>query len=490
MSAHLRPGRAGRTGPALGRRRRGLALTRRLFVGLVIGLATVLLLGWTGLVPAAGAGQRPAKTPIEHFIMLMQENHSFDNYFGTYPGADGLPADICMPVDPFAGRTGACVRPFRIGDNDVQMDDPDHSDETHRLQYNQGLMNGFVYALNRRGQDGRLAMGYYDGRDLPYYWNIADEYVLFDRFFSSASGGSFINHFYWVAAAPGGRGAADQALLAATPTIFDRLQENGVTWKFYIQNYDPELTYRTAHLYPGNRSSQVIWAPLLSIDRFLDDPVLNRGIVDLEEYYLDLHRGTLPQVAFIVPSGPSEHPPSSLLSGQRFVKSLLQALMKSPYWSRSAFLWTYDDWGGWYDHVPPPNVDDHGYGFRVPALLVSAYARPGVIDHTELDYTSALKFIEENWGLAPLATRDAAANSIVGAFDFEQPPRPARFVPFARDVATVRGEPRRDVIYIAYGSALLLATGFLIGAQVWSPVLALRRARRPDALESPGRGTL
>src|SRR5690606_34072468 len=132
---------------------------------------------------------------------------------------------------------------------------------------------GFVYALNLRNQDGRLAMGYYDEEDLPYYWNIADEYVLFDNFFSSVHGGSFENHVFWVAASTGMKEGVDlQESLADTPTIFDRLQEAGISWKFYVQNYEPELNYRTAHLYPANRASQVTWVPLLNFDRFLDDP--------------------------------------------------------------------------------------------------------------------------------------------------------------------------------------------------------------------------
>ena len=119
-------------------------------------------------------GYAPTSTPIKHLIFLMQENHSFDNYFGTYPGADGIPSDTCMPVDPFNDNNTECVEPFRIGDNEVELADPDHSDMTHKIQYNEGKMNGFVHALNIRNQDGRLAMGYYDAQELTYYWTIVD----------------------------------------------------------------------------------------------------------------------------------------------------------------------------------------------------------------------------------------------------------------------------------------------------------------------------
>jgi phospholipase C len=201
----------------------------------------------------------------------------------------------------------------------------------------------------------------------------------------------------------------------------------------------------------------VIWVPLLNMDRFIDDPELSSHIVDLKEYYADLQQGTLPAVAYIVPSGKSEHPPQYPGSGQSFIKGLLQELMRSDSWNSSAFVMAYDDWGGWYDHVPPPQVDANGYGLRVTALMVSPYARQAYIDHTTYDFTSILKFIENNWGLAPLATRDAAANDIAPAFDFTQAPRPAQYLPLAREtIAPVKQAPTM-IIYGAYSVALLLA---------------------------------
>jgi len=458
-------------------------------------LSSMVLLALVAILPAAlvpgraaaQAADPPTSTPIKHFLFLMQENHSFDNYFGTYPGANGIPEGTCIPVDPTDPANAECIRPFRIGDNDVEMDDPDHSDQTHRLQYNAGRMDGFVYALNQRNQEGRLAMGYYDDRELPYHWNIADNFVLFDAFFSSASGGSFINHMYWVAAAPGvAESEAElQAVLAGTPTLFDRLEESGISWKVYVQNYEPRLTYRTLHEFPGNRASQVIWMPLLNFDRFIDDPNLNGKIVDMSEYYADLNHGTLPAIAYLVPSGPSEHPPSSLRSGQRFVRSLIQALMQSQYWEKSAFLYSYDDWGGWYDHVPPPQVDEYGYGFRVPALLVSAYAKKGYIDSTVLDYTSAIKFIQENWGIEPLAERDARANSFMNVFDFTQPPRQPAIIPFERPTNTQQAEPRRSAIFFAYGTALLAALG-LAGIAFRPPLQPPHRQEVAAGAQGPG----
>jgi phospholipase C len=179
-----------------------------------------------------------------------------------------------------------------------------------------------------------------------------------------------------------------------------------------------------------------------------------KHVVNLDEFFDDLKNGTLPAVAYIAPAGPSEHPPQHPQAGQRFIRSLITELMRSEFWYNSAFMWTYDDWGGWYDHVPPPQVDAYGYGFRAPALLVSAYAKRGYIDSTLADFTSILRFIEDNWQLPSMAERDANANSIAGAFDFSQPPREPQFL------TTERGEQakppsRRAAVYFIY--ALLVA---------------------------------
>ena len=398
-------------------RRRTLATALRL--GLLTTVAASML---TATTPAAQADPRPS-TPIEHFVFLFQENHTFDNYFGTRPGVDGIPPGTCMPV--VAGTKKPCVKPMHLGGRAVT--DLGHTEEAFRRQYNGGRMDGFVESNSDHEQDGSIAMGYYDDRDLPYYWNIADEYVLFDRFFSSAFGGSVKNHMYAVAAHPGATGEREQIPADGwgdLPTIFDRLDEAGITWKFYIQNYDPEITFRTRDkVEEVDRAAQVIWAPVLAFGRYLDDPETFSRIVDMEEYYEDVANGTLPAVSYLVPSGASEHPPGSIQAGQRFVRSLLNELMRSTLWDRSAFLWSYDDWGGWYDHVPPPRVDDHGLGFRVPALLVSPYARRGFVGSETSEFSSVLAFIERNWGLEPLTRRDAETSDLMYAFDFDRPPR-------------------------------------------------------------------
>ena len=163
--------------------------------------------------PDTGHHAPRPRTPIEHLIVVMQENHTFDNYFGTYPGADGTPPGTCLPTNPNAAGGSSCVAPFHfssdgahteLADNELQAIDLAHNEDTFQEQYNNGRMDGFVYALDRRNQAGSVAMGHYDDSDLPFYWNLADEYVLFDHFFSSVSGGSFLNHLFWIAGASGG----------------------------------------------------------------------------------------------------------------------------------------------------------------------------------------------------------------------------------------------------------------------------------------------
>lgn len=422
-------------------------------------LAILLGAGQFGLAQAAGPQQ--AATPIQHLLVMMQENHTFDNYFGTYPGADGLPAGVQMPVNPADPKSGF-VTPWHIGTSTIT--DLSHNSATYIEQYDQGKMDGFVSALNELNQNGKLAMGYYDGTDIPYYWNLAQNYVLFDHFFSSAKDGSTANHMYWVAGTMPQvqKGQQLSSLLTNVPTIFDRLQAAGVSWKFYVENYDPRINYRN-QINQGNRESQVIWVPLLNFDRFLDDPALSSHIVDLSQYYVDLQQGTLPAVAYIVPSGASEHPPESPSSGMRSVKNLVQELMRSTSWSSSAFILLYDDWGGWYDHVAPPQVDQAGYGARVPGLLVSPYARKGFIDSTQLDFTSVLKFIEANWNVSALTTRDANANNFLEAFNFTQIPRQAVFLPASVGSAVLPQKAPAYVIFSTYGLAVLLtllAIGF------------------------------
>jgi len=429
---------------------------------------------WLAVAPGAAAdgSPPPSQTPIQHAIFLMDESHSFDNLFGTYPGADGIPGGTCMPKDPAKPDAG-CVPPSWVGDRTVPRFA--QSREIFDAQYDNGKMDGFVHAQAAAGADAQLVMGHYDERDMPYAWNVADAYVLFDKFFSSARGSSIQNNMYWVSGAAG----SDADVIPAEgfgdlPTIFDRLQAAGIDWKFYIQNYDRTVTFRNSQAMI-DRPAQVQRAPLLAFARFLDVPKLNRHIVDLSQYYRDLDKGTLPAVSYIVPAGGGASTPTSIRAADQLGQSLINSLTRSTAWPTSMLLWTNDGWGGWYDHVVPPQVDGNGYGFRVPALLVSPYARRGYIDDTQLDFTSIIAFITQNWGLQPLASRDASAKTFTGAFDFVNPGRPPVFLASTRDTGATRAEPKRAIIFLAYGIALTAALA-LIGVAAFRS----RRPRRRD----------
>jgi phospholipase C len=444
----------------------------------------VLMAACATLASPAGAratGATPT-TPIRHVIVLMLESHSFDNLFGTYPAADGFDPRACEPVD-IPRRRGRCVRPYPLGTQPVSY--VAAGPAIFRAQYRRGRMNGFVTAFRQVGLTGRQAMGYYDARALPSSWSLASDYVLFDRFFSSAAGGTVWNHMYWVTGTPGNP-AADRIPASGfgkLPTIFDRLAARGISWRFYVQDYDPNVTFHTHGL--GARRTQLLRVPILDYGRFVDhhrlvdDPAVANNVVDLSRYYVDLQRGTLPAVSYIAPAGPSEQPPGRVEAGERLIRSLVSAVVRSSAWQNTAFLWTYDDWGGFYDHVRPPRVDRYGYGFRVPAVLVSAYARRGFVDHRTLDFTSILRFIEDNWRLQPLASRDAHARSIASAFDFARPARaPQLGVVLGKRLT---GSPERAGVYAVYGAALL-AGACAIAAGAASDVRRRRRRRPPRSV--------
>jgi phospholipase C len=455
-------------------------MNRRLVRSLpVMLLATVLfgvspaLAGPARTEPTSNGGA--AATPIQHFVYMMQGDRTFDNYFGTFPGADGIPANTCQKA--FLDRpNSACVKPFDLHGSSQQP--LGVGTEDIAKQYNNGKLNGFVAGLSAQGRDGSVTMGHYDQRDLPVYWDLAREYVLFDRFFSATMLGVRANRSFWVSGVPPAlvgpklRTSSYQNQL----TIFDRLQAAGISWKFYVQDYNPQQTIRTG-------GTQPIRVPLLENPRFLDNPSLNSHIVDLNQYYEDVRSGQLPAVAYIASSGAAERSARSVPAGQRLVTDLVGQLMLSRYWQSSAFMLSYDGSGGWFDHVVPPQVDRYGYGFRVPALLVSPYAKRGQVDHTVLDITSGLAFVEQNWNLKPLATRDASANSLLSAFDFAGGVRPAH-LPLSTPAPARPPLVSVGIVYWCYGAAVALTVIALIFAAA-RPVPLFRRRRSASAADAP-----
>ncbi|MGN6790960.1 MAG: alkaline phosphatase family protein, partial [Streptosporangiaceae bacterium] len=250
-----------------------------------------------------------------------------------------------------------------------------------------------------------------------------------------------------------------------------------ISWKFYVQHYDPRQESR-AHP-RSNLGAQTARVPLLGYPRFIKNRQLRSHIVDLDQYYRDLRSGTLPAVAFIASSpGSNERSASTIPAGQRLVRTLITQLMLSRSWSSSAFMWSYDGSGGFYDHVVPPRAGSAQLGFRVPALLVSPYARRGKVSHTVLDYASALAFIEHNWHLAPLTQMDASAHGLVGAFNFAAGPQPPDIIATPLSQGGIKEplirKPPVRAVYEIYGGALVLALMLMAGAIAFSA----RSARR------------
>ena len=344
-------------------------------------------------VPHAAPPPKAGTDAIQNIVIVLQENHTFDNYFGTYPGADGTAGKkICIPPSP--GSTD-CVSPYH--DTSPTPVDMNHNWRAARADYDGGRMDGFVYS-----EGSRETMGYYDDTDLPRYWKAADSYVLCDRYFTSVMSESAPNHLYLVAGTSGGLTDDRVPRTITFPPIFEQLDGAGISWKVYgfakwyeSFEYVQGLPSRSSHFAPGSALAG------------------------------DIASGRLPQVSYIVGApGGDEHPPKDIRMGQDSVADdIVNAIGSSPYWDSSAIFVTWDDYGGFYDHVPPPQVDSMGYGFRVPCLVISPYARKGTVDSTVYDHTSILRFVEERFSLRPLSSRDAAADGMSSAFDYAQAPR-------------------------------------------------------------------
>ena len=370
---------------------------------------------------------------VKHIIWIIQENHSFDNYFGTYPGADGIPPGTCSPVMPGAHR---CIAPFHMP-KDMPPCDIAHRWVIAHAAYDHGAMDGFVWA-----EGTPYTMGYYDQRDIPNYWAYARHYTLCDRFFSSLMGASGPNHLYTVAAQSGGvinnivsikgiEEVLDSPGGYSFATMVNLFTKAHVSWKYYVETQPVNATGKNRdYLADPNPKHYSLWNPLPAFKAIRDNPADMAHLVSLNEYFADLKQGTLPEVSWIIPMAvDSEHPPEFPSTGMWYVTRLLNALMQSSYWKDSVVFLTWDDYGGFYDHVPPPLVDAYGYGPRVPTLVISPFAKPGYIAHHTYDFTSMLKFIELRFGLGHLTARDDHALPMLDCFNFEQAPNPTLVIP-------------------------------------------------------------
>ena len=383
-------------------------------------------------------GQADGIHKIEHVVVIMQENRSFDSYFGTYPGADGIPmqngvATVCIP-DP---ATKGCVKPYHDAD-DKNAGGP-HGEVNARADINGGKMDGFL-AQAEGGRKGCIntvdpactngektdAVGYHDAREIPNYWAYAQNFVLQDHMFEPNASWSLPEHLFMVSewsatcSKPGDPMSCVNALQSpARPPDFKTagksqaapdyawtdltylLHKNNVSWKYYVANgTEPDCedsTENTCVQKGQNAGTPGIWNPLPYFDTVKQDGQLN-NIQDVDHFSADAKAGTLPAVSWVVPNSKvSEHPPALVSAGQAYVTELINALMQGPDWKSTAIFLSWDDWGGFYDHVQPPTIDANGYGLRVPGILISPYAKTGFIDHQTLSFDAYVKFIEDDF---------------------------------------------------------------------------------------------
>lgn len=521
-----------------------------------------VILGVTRVLPSSAGLTAPAAlneadiSKIKHVVIIMQENRSFDSYFGTFPGADGIPmADgvptVCSP-DP---ASGTCVKPYH-DPTDKNSGGP-HGDTNAVADVNAGAMNGFV-AQAEGAKKGCLAndpactagsttdvMGYKTGQDIPNYWAYAKNYVLQDRMFESNASWSLPSHLYMVSEwsakcstagdpqscvnalqSPGNppdfrssikntiigkcrtglKGAACQsALLAAgitadmasqlhaliqqnckatdslatcqnaidTIAIPDALKQkltaasnqlappdyawtdltylmhaHNVPWGYYVFNgTEPDCQNDSAVAcapVAQNAKTPGIWNPLPYFDTVRQDGQLG-NIQSLTNFYSAAKNGTLPAVSWIDPTGAvSEHPPALVSTGQAYVTGLINTIMSGPDWNSTAIFLSWDDWGGFYDHVTPPVVDQNGYGLRVPGMVISPYAKQGFIDNQTLSHDAYVKFIEDDFlagqRLDPatdgrpdprISVRETnpRLGNLINDFNFTQSPRAPQLLP-------------------------------------------------------------
>ena len=351
---------------------------------------------------------------IDHVVVVMMENRSFDHMLGWVPGADGRQAGLAYP------DAGGGIHPTHHLAPDYQgcaHPDPDHTYEGGRVEYNGGACDGWLLA----GDNDEYAIGYYTEADLPFYSRAVKRFVTLDRFFSSIMAGTFPNKIYQYAAQTDR--LSNTLDLSTLPTIWDRLADAGVEARYYYSDL-PFLALWGLKYLPISRP----------VESFIHDAV----------------NGELPAVSFIDPrflgedqglSG-DDHPHADIRNGQAFLDTIYRAVTHSPDWKNTVLVIHYDEWGGFFDHVPPtvapiPPSDaalgsDGRRGFRTPALVISPWAPAGTVSHGEFDHTSVLRMIENRWNLEPLTVRDASANDLADALDFTQrsaTPAPGLSVP-------------------------------------------------------------
>lgn len=450
------------------------------FLGILLTAAAPLLLA-ACTPPWSSAPSLNGLSKIQHIINIMQENRSFDSYFGTFPGADGLPRQngqftVCVP-DP---KHGGCQQPYH--DANQVNGGGRHEQADAITDIDGGKMDGFIKDAEEGVNRGCAndpnnpscitsgptdVMGYHDAREIPNYWTYAEDFVLDDHMFEPVDSWSLPSHLYsvsgWSASCssstdpmscksdpaqiangvpqsfldclaqhgitgtvvgPNDQAVVQQCYAKLTPAEQHQLQQaetaingrssypwtdltyllhkNNISWGYYVQkgtqpDCDNNPNQTTAGCKPQSQGSTTpsIWNPLPNFED-VKQAGQEGNIQDLSKFYAAAKAGTLPAVSWIVPSqDDSEHAPATPAAGQAYVTSLINAIMQSPEWQSTAIILTWDDWGGFYDHVAPPTVDGNGYGLRVPSIVISPYARKGYIDHQTLSFDAINKFIED-----------------------------------------------------------------------------------------------
>jgi phospholipase C len=395
----------------------------------------------------------PGTFPISHIVYIIMENHAYDNFFGVYcqkvglncpVAGNGIPTGTCVNVAPGSSSRG-CIKPFALNQSYVLASlGGAHNWGSSHLSYDGGLMDGFYAAAPHVKQ----VLGYYNASTIPTYWDMAQHFGLADDFFSPALSYSLPNHWFALAGqappaseAPPSGAFAREGVAApltasemqylnesnATPAIDDQLVNSSVSWNYYDNSLlNVSYGYAVNQTVLGNSSLSSVfdyWNPLISKAETYQ-PTLEPHFVPRDQFINDTNAGLLPQVSYIIPANwDSDHPPDNLNSGEQFIGGIVGAVENSSYWKSTAIFVTWDEYGGYYDHVAPPQIDQNGLAFRVPLLVFSAYTPEGFISHTFTHFESVLHLIEWRYGFQNITNRDGLANLPLDFFDLNATPR-------------------------------------------------------------------
>jgi phospholipase C len=398
-------------------------LSRRQFLaGAGITAAGLATGGFSSVAEAAAAavtqtrGTRlpsPASSGIEHIVVLCMENRSFDHFLGWVPHANGRQRGLTYLDDAGAPHTTHHLTEWQ----GCGFNDPDHSYSGGRVQLAGGACDGF-----RKGNNDDFALGYYTRADLPTTSALVDNFTIFDNWFCGILGPTYPNRFYTHAAATDR--ITNTTTTSTLPTIWDRLSNAGISAKYYFSDL-----------------------PFIG----LFGPDKAKYSTRIENFYVDAAAGTLPSYSYLDPyflgedqgGSNDDHPHADIRRGQAFVSEVVRAVTQSPLWSSTVLIITYDEWGGFFDHVRPPRLPDlfkptpteehNTAGFRVPTYIVSPFASKGRVAHGQFNHASILKLAEWRWGLAPLTPRDTAAANPATVLDFSRPNATAPDIPLVLD---------------------------------------------------------